>query len=88
MDLYAVTTQEVLDRISRHCPEALSTYLQCLNRSDANRKVFFSKKIVVEDLSETWTRFKNNVRKLALENLMEWHRIDEGILVILAETDE
>jgi hypothetical protein len=88
MDLYAITSQEVLDRISRHCPTALSTYLQCINRANAEGIVFFDKQLVTHDMSESWTRFKNSLRKLALESLLEWHPFNGGISVTLVAQDE
>lgn len=88
MDLYAITTQEVLDRISRHCPEALSTYLQCLNRADQQGTAFFSRSVVEVEMSEGWTRFKNSIKKLALENLLEWHPFNNGISVTLASIED
>lgn len=89
MDIFSISTQEVLERISRHCPEALSTYLQCMNRSNKNGVVFFTKANVDIDMSENWHRFRNNLKKLARENLLEWHPFDDGISVTLAEiTDD
>ena len=88
MDLYAITSQEILDRISRHCPEALSTYLQCINRADSEGKVFFSRDSIEIDMSEGMTKFKNNIKKLALENLLEWHPFNNGIAVTLAALDD
>ncbi len=88
MNLYAVTSQEILERISRHCPEALSAYLQCINRSDEKGSVFFSRNTVEVDMSCGWTKFRNDIKKLALENLLEWHPFDKGISVTLAAHDE
>lgn len=88
MDLYTITTQEVLERISRHCPESLYAYLQCINRADNKGMIFFSKDLVEVDMSEGWTRFKNHIKKLALENLLEWHPFNNGISVTLAALDE
>lgn len=88
MDLYHITTQEVLERISRHCPESLSAYLQCVNRADSQGTIFFSKPMVETDMSEGWTKFRNQIKKLALENLLEWHPFNGGISVTLAALDE
>lgn len=88
MDLFTITTQEILDRISRHCPEALSVYLQCLNRQDANCKVIFTREMVENDMSYGWAKFKNHVKKLALENLLEWHLLGSDIAITLAEFNE
>ena len=88
MDLYNINSQEILDRISRHCPDALSAYLQCLNRANEKGTVFFSKDLVEIDMSEKWTKFRNRIKKLALENLLEWHPFDNGISVTLVTQDE
>ncbi len=61
MDIFAVTTQEVLDKISRHCPDALSAYLQCMNRVDDEGTVFFSKHLVTVDMSEDWHPIDNGI---------------------------
>lgn len=84
MDLYNADNQEVLERISRHCPESLWAYIQCVNRANSDNSVFFSKEMVEVDMSEQMGKFKKAIKKLALENLLEWHPIDDGIQVILA----
>lgn len=86
--LFAITSQEALERISRHCPQAMSAYLQCINRCDNEGVVYFSRKMVEIDLSERWGSFVNRIKNLALENLLEWHPFDEGIAVTLAALDE
>ena len=88
MDIYAANSQEVLERISRHCPEALSAYLQCINRADKNQNIIFSRKMVDEEMSLGWTKFQNLIKKLALENLLEWHTIKGGMSVTMAKIDE
>lgn len=88
MDIYAITSQEILDRISRHCPSSLSAYLQCINRSDENGTVFFSREMVEIDMSERWTPFRNHIKKLALENLLQWHPFNKGISVTLAAFED
>lgn len=85
MNFHILTSQEILDRISRHCPDSLSTYLQCINRADERGVVFFSKEMVVNEMSYSWTKFVNQVKKLSLENLLEWHPIDDGIAVTLVD---
>jgi hypothetical protein len=88
MDLYHITSQQVLERISRHCPEALPAYLQCINRANHEGNVFFSKNLVEVDMSEGWIKFRNQIKKLAIENLLEWHPFNNGISVTLAALDE
>ncbi len=85
MDLYAITTQEVLERISRHCPEAFSAYLQCINRADNEGSVHFTKEMVEVNMSEEWRSFRNNIKKLARENLLDWHPFNDGIHVTLMD---
>jgi hypothetical protein len=88
MDSYNITSQEILDRIARHCPDSLSAYLQCLNRVNEKGTVFFDRKLVETDMSYGWTKFRNQIKKLALENLLEWHPFDGGISVTLVTCDE
>ncbi len=87
MNIYTLTTQEVLERVSRHCPEALSTYLNCINRADQKGTIFFSKDMVDINMSEDWRQFRNNIKKLARESLLEWHPFNEGISVTLVALD-
>ncbi len=88
MDFNTITGQEILDRISRHCPEALTVYLHCVNRTTRGKPFYFSRDMVENECSETWTKFKNNIRKLALENLLDWHPLDLGLSITLLEDDE
>jgi len=85
MDLFTIVTQEILERISRHCPESLSAYLQCINRADSSGNIFFSRHMIEVDLSENWAPFKNKIKKLARENLLEWQIINNGISITLAD---
>lgn len=90
MDIYHITTQELLERISRHCPESLYVYLHCMNRVNDFGTAFFTRKQVEEEMSEGWTKFKNNVKKLARENLVDWHIENDGITIRIVsdEMDE
>lgn len=88
MDLYNITSQEILDRISRHCPESLSAYLQCINRVGDDGNIYFSRAMVETEMSERWSPFKNHIKKLALENLLEWHPFLDGISVTMAAIDD
>lgn len=88
MDIHTITTQEILERISRHCPEALSAYLQCINRADADGHLHFTRELVEIDMSEDFRSFRNNIKKLARENLLEWSPLDNGISITLVNFDE
>lgn len=87
IDLNSPEAREVLERISLHCPEALHVYLQCIHRVTTTNSVYFSKKTIQEDLSFSWTKFVGAVKKLAQENILEWHFFDEGIAITLAQLD-
>lgn len=87
MDLYALASQHTLDMISRHCPGALHVYIHCLNRADENGNVFFSRREIESDMSYTFTKFRNQLKNLAIENLLEWHLIDNGFHVTLADIE-
>lgn len=84
MDLYFISTQEILERISRHCPEALCAYLQCLNKVDKNGYVNFTREEIEVAMSEDFRGFRNNIKKLARENLLNWAPMDDGISLSLA----
>ena len=88
MDLYAITTQQILERVARHCPSSLPAYLHCVNRADEKGKVHFTRSMVEIDMSEGWTKFVNQIKKLALEDLLEWHPFNDGISITLAALDE
>lgn len=85
MDIHALTTSDILDRIARHCPEAMTTYLHCLHHIDVDGRHFFSRQEIEEDMSEEFRVFKNHVKKLSREGLLEWHPIDNGIHIALIE---
>lgn len=85
MDIYGITTQEILERISRHCPESLSAYLQCINRANEEGNIHFSRDLVEITMSENWHQFRNNIKKLARENLLTWMPLDNGLSVSLAD---
>ena len=84
MDISSPTAQQILDQISRHCPDAMSVYLHCMNRVDDSLTAYFSRDMVEVDMSEDMRSFRNKIKKLARENLLEWHPLDGGIAVTLA----
>lgn len=83
MDFSSLNTTHILDTISRHCPRALSTYIHCLCRADTDGKLFLSKQEINKTLSDSYTKFRNNIKQLAVENLLEWHEINNGLVVTL-----
>ena len=90
MDLFALTHQEVLDRIARHCPRAMATYLQCINLSKNNprKPITFTRYHIEREMYENFTMFKNNLKKLALENLLEWQLLDNTIFITMADIND
>ena len=85
MDIHALTTSDVLDRIARHCPQAMTTYLHCLHHCDVDGRHHFTRIEIEEDMSEDFRTFKNHIKKLSREGLLEWHTIDNGILMSLID---
>lgn len=88
MDIHKITSQEILERISRHCPEAMYAYIQCLNRADDAGTTLFTREMVDIDMSDDFRNFRNNIKKLARENLLEWHPLDDAISVTLGDIYE
>jgi len=88
MDLSQLTTLEILERISRHCPSSLHAYLYCLIKADSSGKAFFSRQYVELQLSEGWAKFRNQIKKLAVEGILEWHPFNDGIAIVMADIDE
>jgi hypothetical protein len=39
-------------------------------------------------MSEGWAKFRNHIKKLALENLLNWQPFNNGISVTLAAHDD
>lgn len=79
---------EIIDQIGRHCPYAISTYAICLGHLDVGLEVIFNRKQIVEDLSESYCKFRNHLKALAREGLLEWHEMGEYLYVTLATFDE
>lgn len=72
----------ILDQIGRHCPRAMGTYALCVARMNTINKLVLSKRLINEDLSESYTKFKNDLKSLAREGLLEWHE-NENILTVI-----
>lgn len=88
MDIFHITTQETLERISRHCPEALSTFFQCINRMDNHGEIYFSRNSIDVDMSEDFRSFRNNIKKLARENLLTWVPAGDGLSIVMIGENE
>lgn len=84
MDLYTITTHENLDRIARNCPRALSAFIHLLCNAKDNGSVILQKRQISDAMSESFTKFRNDLRSLARENLLEWHQMNDTIHVTLA----
>lgn len=78
---------EIIDQIGRHCPRAISTFAICLGRMDENSKAIFHRREIVEDLSESFTKFRNDLKALNREGLLEWHQMESFLHVTVAEFD-
>ncbi len=88
MDFYVFASQETLERHSRHCPRAISTYIVCLNFQDKEGDIFLPKEDISEKLSCSYTKFKNDLKSLARENLLAWREVKDGLKISIAATEE
>lgn len=76
---------ETLSNISMHCPQAMATYLICLNRADANLELDLTDDNINIDLSYECDKFVSDVKALAREGLLEWYPYDGGIRITMAD---
>ena len=79
---------EILDLIGRHCPRSLNTYLMCLGHSNEEGKSIFSKQQIAQDLSESFAKFRNDLKALAREGLLEWHEMGGYLHIHLVKSNE
>lgn len=84
MDLYTITTHQTLDRIARNCPRALCAFIHLMTRADNEGNVSLQKQQITDDLSESFAKFRNDLRALAREELLEWHQMGNHLHVTLA----
>lgn len=78
---------EILDQIGRHCPRSMSLYALCLGRMDDEGNVMFSKKEIRDDLSDSYCKFRNDLKALAREGLLEWHEMGDNLHVTIGDND-
>lgn len=88
MIMYVYLSLEILDQIARHCPRALSTFVLCLGRANEVNHCVFSKEDIQLEMHESYTVFKNNLKSLSREGVLEWHNIDGKVHVTLANFDD
>ncbi len=84
MDNYIYTNQAVLEKLSRHCPRAISTYMTCLHKQDDDGVVFLHKNEITNEMYESYTVFKNNLKSLAREDVLKWNETRDGIYINIA----
>lgn len=88
MNITDVSSQQILEKISRHCPDAMCVYLHCINRADAKGELHLSKNMVEVQLSEDWDDFIKKIKSLAREDLLFWSPMNDGVAVCLAVDDD
>jgi hypothetical protein len=84
LDFYTITSHQTLDRIARNCPRALSAFIHLMSRADNEGNILLQKSQITDDLSESFVKFKNDLRALARESLLEWHQMGDHLHVTLA----
>jgi len=87
MNLNSLEHQKMLEQISKHCPQAMWTFMHLYNRRDEEGCVYMSRKQIETHLSENYAGFKKNVMALARENLLMWAEIDDGISIMMDRDD-
>ncbi len=88
MDISTIITHQTLDRIARNCPRALSVYIHVTTRANPEGRVSFQKQQIIDDLSESFAKFRNDLRALAREDLLEWHQMGSYLHITLALPQE
>jgi hypothetical protein len=58
--------------------------MHIISRASSDGTVVFSQKQITDDFSESWTKFRNDLRALARQNLLEWHQIKNVIRIEIA----
>lgn len=81
---HVITTSKTLYSIAKNCPRSLSTFIHIKSRVDNRGKVTFQKKEIMNDLSESFAKFRNDIRALAREDLLEWHQMGDYLHITLA----
>jgi len=84
LDIYTILTYEILDKIARNCPRALCSYMHIVTRANSDGNVMFSQQQITDDFSESFTKFRNDLRSLTRQNLIEWHQMKNVIRIQLA----
>lgn len=77
----------ILDQIGRHCPRAMATFAMCAARANENNKIIFTKEQITDDLSESYTKFKNDLKALAKEGILEWHEKQGHIVITIGDLE-
>ena len=75
----------ILDQIARHCPRAMGTYALCLSQMNENNTFVLTRNQIINDLSESYTKFKNDLRSLSKEGVLEWHSNGDYLTVIIGD---
>ena len=87
MDKIEAVDFETLDRISRHCPQALTTYLSCVLHSRGEQQTTIDRQYVEDIFLISWTKFKNHLRALTAEMVIHHHVLGDSALVHIVDHD-
>lgn len=83
MNSYELTNQDVLCKIRNHCPEALATYLRCIDEADSDGFIRFSRTYIQNETNDDLNTFRKHIRSLSRHRLLEWNAIGDVTLVHL-----
>jgi hypothetical protein len=62
---YSLTDEETVARIADICPRAMPSYFLCLHNANPLGRCTFTRKQVINDCVRSWTKFKNDIRRLS-----------------------
>ncbi len=79
--------ESTLFQIAENCPRSFAAYLMCYQNADHDLYANLTKQIVEKEKSMSWTKFRNDVKALARQGLLEWHENKGAIEVTLAAYD-
>lgn len=76
-----------LHQVADHIPETSKTFLYLWRERDDDHRIFVTRQDVVDKAFFSWTKFQNDLRKLAGNDLLEFTFADDVLVVTLSAAD-
>jgi hypothetical protein len=77
-----------LHQVADHVPEASKTFLYLWRERDEHFRVFVTREDIIGRAFFSWTKFLNDLRKLAGNDLLEYTQVDGVTVITLAAPSE